>query len=338
MQQRVCIKLCVKNIFNGAQTLEMLEKYFGNDTLTRSNVFRWYERFRSGRESVKDDERSGKPSTATTNEKINKIKGWMTVSRKLTIREIAEEFNIAYWSAQEILFNDLGLRGVAAKLVPKVLNFMQKRDRNDVAKDMLSKVDSDPAFIKWIINGDETWIYEYDTHSRHQASDEPRPKNPRLFQLKKKVMLTVFMDYSGVVHHEFLPEGQTVNKEYYLSVIRRLCEEIRQERSDLWANNSWILHHDNAPSYSAIIVREHLGKNETNTIQKPPKPPHLAPCDFFLSGWLKKPLRETRYSARDEVMEKSKMALMSIPQTDLKKMLRGLDQALALIGFPALSS
>ena len=77
----------------------MLEKCFGIDTLTRSNSFRWHERFRSGRESVEDDERSGRPSTAKTDENINKIKGLMTVSRKLTIREIAEELNIAYGSA-----------------------------------------------------------------------------------------------------------------------------------------------------------------------------------------------------------------------------------------------
>ena len=144
--------------------------------------------------------------------------------------------------------------------MPKDLNFMQKRDRVDVAKDMLSKVDSDPSFIKRIITSDETWIYEYDTYSRHQASEwrspnEPKPKKPCRFQSKKKVMLTGFMDYRGVVHHEFLPEGQTVNKEYYLGVMGRLREAIRQKRPDLWANNSWILHHDNVPSHNAIIIR-----------------------------------------------------------------------------------
>ena len=116
----------------------MLEKCFGNDTPTRWNVLCWHERFRSGRETVEDDERSGRPSTAKTDENINKIKGWMTVSCKLTIKEIAEELNIAYGSAQDILVNDLGLRRVAGKLVPKELNFMQKRDLVDVAKDMLS--------------------------------------------------------------------------------------------------------------------------------------------------------------------------------------------------------
>jgi len=63
------------------------------------------------------------------------------------------------------------------------------------------------------------------------------------------------MDYNDIVHHEFLPEGQTVNKEYYLSVIRRLREAVRQKKKDLRANNSWILHHNNAPSHSAIIIR-----------------------------------------------------------------------------------
>ena len=97
---------------------------------------------------------------------------------KLTLREIVEELNIAYGSAQDILVNGLGLRRVAAKLVPKDLNFMQKRDRVDVTKDMLSKVDSDPSFIKRIITGDKAWIYEYDTHSRHQASEWRSPNEP----------------------------------------------------------------------------------------------------------------------------------------------------------------
>jgi len=98
-----------------------------------------------------------------------------------------------------------------------------------------SKAESDPTFIKRIITGDETLVYEYDTQSRHQASawkasNETRPKKPHRFQSKKKAMLTVFMDYKGIVHHEYLPEGQTVNKEYYLGVMRCLREAVRQKR------------------------------------------------------------------------------------------------------------
>lgn len=132
-------------------------------------------------------------------------------------------------------------------------------------------------------------------------------------------MLTVFIDFNGVVHHEFLPEDQTVNKEYYLGVMRRLREAIRRKRPELWAENSWILHHDNAPSHNAIIIRNFLTKNATNTIQQPPNSPDLAPCDFFLFNRVKKPLRGTRFSSREEVIEKSQKALMDIPKTEYKK-------------------
>jgi len=86
---------------------------------------------------------------------------------------------------------------------------------------------------------------------------------------------------------------------------------------DLGANNSWILHHDNAPSHSAIIIREFLTK--TNTIQQPSNSPDMAPCDFFLFDRVKKSLWGTRFNSRKEVMEKSKMALMAIPTIEFQK-------------------
>jgi len=78
-------------------------------------------------------------------------------NRKLTIRELAKDLNIAHGSIQNIVVNDLGLRRVAVKLVPKELNFMQK-DRVVIAKDMISKAESDPTLIKRIITGDETGL------------------------------------------------------------------------------------------------------------------------------------------------------------------------------------
>jgi len=45
-------------------------------------------------------------------------------------------------------------------------------------------------------------------------------------------MLTVFFDSEDVVHYEFLPQGQTVNKKYYLEVVQRLREAVRKRRPD----------------------------------------------------------------------------------------------------------
>ena len=50
-------------------------------------------------------------------------------------------------------------------------------------------------------------------------------------------MLTLFFDSEGVVHYEFLPQGRTVNKEYYLEVMQRLLETVRKKRPDAWQEN-----------------------------------------------------------------------------------------------------
>ena len=57
----------------------------------------------------------------------------------------------------------------------------------------------------------------------------------------------------------------TVNKEYYLEVMRWLLEVIRQKRTEFWKNQSWILRHDNAPAHTSILVREFLAKNKIVT-------------------------------------------------------------------------
>ena len=47
-------------------------------------------------------------------------------------------------------------------------------------------------------------------------------------------MLTVFFDYRAVVHYEFLPTDQNVNKEYYLSDMPHNREAIHKKRPELW--------------------------------------------------------------------------------------------------------
>ena len=78
------------------KTLEMLRNCFGNDILKKTAVYEWHERFKSGRESVEDDERSSRPSISKTDENINKVREMLINNRKLTIRELAEDLNIAY--------------------------------------------------------------------------------------------------------------------------------------------------------------------------------------------------------------------------------------------------
>lgn len=152
--------------------------------------------------------------------------------------------------------------------------------------------------------------YKMFSEGREDVSDEER---------SGRVLLTVFFDCRGVVHYEFLPQGRTVNKEYYLQVMRNLREAIRQKRPDLWKNKNWLLHHDNAPAHTSLLVREFLAKNNTLIMPQPPYSPDLAPCDFFLFPKLKRPMKGRRYATIEEIKTASKEDLNKITKNDFSK-------------------
>jgi hypothetical protein len=59
IEQRVCIKFCVKLGKSATETLEMLREAFGEHSLSWSAVFESHSCFNASRVSVEDDEHSG---------------------------------------------------------------------------------------------------------------------------------------------------------------------------------------------------------------------------------------------------------------------------------------
>ncbi|GBN31099.1 hypothetical protein AVEN_48528-1 [Araneus ventricosus] len=93
----------------------------------------------------------------------------------------------------------------------------------------------------------------------------------------------VFFDYDSVIHYEFIPEGQTVNKELYMEILKRLRDAIRRKLPEKGATNDWFLLHDNAPPHRALIVKKYLARHSITTLEHPLYSPDLAPADFYLS-------------------------------------------------------
>ena len=138
MDQRICIKFCVKNEIKCNKVCEMLTKAYGESAMSKTRVYEWYKRFQDGREDVEDDERPGRPSTSTTDENVEKVKEMVMNDRRITIREVADDVGISIGSCHEIFSNVLGMKRVAAKFVPKLLNFEQKQRRMEVAQESLT--------------------------------------------------------------------------------------------------------------------------------------------------------------------------------------------------------
>ena len=106
--------------------------------MSKTRVYEWYKRFQDGREDVEDDERPGRPSTTTTDENVKKMKQMVMNDRRITIREVADDVGISIGLCHVIFSNVLGMKRVAAKFVPKLLNFEQKQRRMEVAQESLT--------------------------------------------------------------------------------------------------------------------------------------------------------------------------------------------------------
>ena len=108
------------------------------------------------------------------------------------------------------------MRKLCAKIVPKNPTIEQKDNRKNAFLHIQERIQTDRNFLKNVITGDETWIFEYDpekkdkirngTHLHHHVR-----KKVRMSKSKIKSMLICFFDSEGIVHTEFVPQGQTIS-------------------------------------------------------------------------------------------------------------------------------
>ena len=205
--------------------------------MSRTHLFEWHRRFKEGREEVEDDHRSGRPSTTRTDENVERVRQKVGSDYRLTVRMI-DELDMDSERVCRIITEDLGMRNTCAKMVPRLLNEGQKKRRVQVCQDILEQLETEPNLLKRVVTCDESWVFEYDPLTKRQSLEwksalSPRPKKARVFKSKTKVMLIAFFDVHGIVHAEFLPQGQTINQHVYKNILRRLMYLEREKRREL---------------------------------------------------------------------------------------------------------
>ena len=85
VEQRSAIEFCLRNEISVAETLRMLQKAFGDLSISQKNVYKWYKDFKEGRERVDDLDRPRQASTSTDEQHVNQIKELVHKNRRLTI-------------------------------------------------------------------------------------------------------------------------------------------------------------------------------------------------------------------------------------------------------------
>jgi len=131
--------------------------------------------FKRGDFSTCDAPRYGRPKTVTTPEVIDQIHELILEDRRISAKSIAEKLGISRERVGSIIYEDLDMRKLSAKWVPKCLNAKQKRQRCQSSEQLLESFRRDPNyFLSRLVTMDETWLYHCDPEIKPLGTFSPR--------------------------------------------------------------------------------------------------------------------------------------------------------------------
>ena len=147
----------------------------------------------------------------------------------------------------------------------------------------------------------------------------PDPRRPDRANHPQTFDDPFFFYSTDMIYMHWVPTGQTVNKEYYVEVLREFRRRFRLKRPALFKLGQWHFHQDNAPFYNFILLTDYLAKMGIKTVPHPPYCPDLTPCDF----WLFPKLKEKRRGCRYETIKEMKVAVTKVIDTLTQEDLMG---------------
>ena len=76
-----------------AERYELMKKVYGDDCMSRTQVYMWFTRFKNGREDLNDDLRPGRPEVSNRAELVEKVREIIGIDANCTTRMLTEELN-----------------------------------------------------------------------------------------------------------------------------------------------------------------------------------------------------------------------------------------------------
>jgi [histone H3]-lysine36 N-dimethyltransferase SETMAR len=301
IQARAVIDFLTKEDQSPKNIYERMVKVYSNDAPSYSMVKKWAALFKSGRVSLEDDPREGRPTEATTDEMCQKVEDLVMSNRRIRIIMIAKELGLSTGSVYNILHHKLGMSKICARWVPRMLTPEMKQRRLEASRLEIDRINKDPdSYYSRLVTGDETWLHHYDPDTKQESMQwkhhgSPVPKKFRTQASAGKIMATVFWDEQGLLLIEYMPHKTTITGAYYATVIRRLRQAIKEKRRGKLRRGVLLLQ-DNAAVHTAGVSMQAVTECGFELVPHPPYSPDLAPSDFFLFSKLKKHLRGRRFA------------------------------------------
>jgi histone-lysine N-methyltransferase SETMAR len=284
-----------------------LKAAYGDQCPSQATIYRWYNNFQSGRTSVIDNDKPGRPCEISV-EITEKLKTMIQNERRITSRELAIRLNVSKGTIYTLLAAN-GIRKLCSRFVPRFLTAEMQHHRFEICKENLKIFNRfGDRFLENIITMDETALSLYVPESKRESQEWKFPGEPSSKKMRsstshrKSLMLSVFWDANGIILSDFARNGVRIDSAYYSNLVQSARKLRRKSR----VSKLYYLH-DNAPIHTSVVSTSKIESCGLELLRHPPYSPDLAPSDFYMFNHLKKSLRGQHFASkedlRDAVME-----------------------------------
>ena len=269
----------------------------------------WVAQFQRGNFPTCEAPRPGRHKTVNTPKFIDQIHEIILEERRISAKSIAEQLGISCERVGSTTHEDLDMRKLSAKWVPKCLKADQKPQRCHSSEQIWNFFRSDPNdFLSRLVTMDETWLYHYDPDTQQQSmewrhSDSLRPQKKSECKNPLEEFSPPFFgdNQDSILPIDYLPKGQTINAEYYSFLLVQLTDILKEKRRGKFTKGVLFLH-DNAPAHRALATKKKLAYLCFQCLDHPPYSPDLAPSDYHLFPGLKNQSKGRHFSSDAEVI------------------------------------
>ena len=176
---------------------------------------------------------------------------------------------------------------------------------------------------KWqkVITTDEAWFRLVKTNGKRRIQYVKRDeKNPIIDRFQRKesfakgFMVWAGVSYNGKTSLHFVDPGAKINSEYYCNNV--LKKFLARDARRLYPKGDFLFHHDSAPSHRSAYTKEWM-KSRMRFISEDKwmaKSPDCAPMDYFVWGYLKRLLWNSKPKDTAGLKRALKRAWKKLPQ------------------------
>lgn len=151
-----------------AETHGKMKDVLKDDCPSCSTIKMWVPRFRIGHFEVTGEPGSGRPTSATTEEKADAVHVIILEDRRILAKVVVETLGISRQRVGHIIYDILDMRKLSTKWMPKGLNADQKCIRVRISKAILDQLAVRMADFMAI---NETWLHLYNPQTKQQSKE-----------------------------------------------------------------------------------------------------------------------------------------------------------------------